>query len=124
MIRANSSSRPEAAFVLLLLQSVFWALTGFSALPFVLAGEISMLGLGAASLLLALAVCLAAIGVLWRRRASRRLVIGLEIVCAIGYLIQLALPIGNNRGLVSMAVNLALPVAVVVLLFRLREASV
>ena len=47
------SSRPEAAFVLLLLQSLFWLIAGLSAAPFVLGGEIHMAGLVVATLLLA-----------------------------------------------------------------------
>src|ERR1700736_6195979 len=67
-----ATSRPEAVFVLLLLQAIFWMVAGLSALPFALAGEVHMIGLGLATLLLALFVCLMGIGVLWRRRAPRR----------------------------------------------------
>jgi uncharacterized membrane protein YhaH (DUF805 family) len=117
LIAADSrSSRPEAAFVLLLMQALFWAIAGISAFPFAIAGEVFMIALGGASLLLALATLLAAIGVLWRRRRSRQLVIALELFCVVGSLIQLALPIGANRGLVSLLVNLGLPLAVIVLL--------
>jgi hypothetical protein len=122
LIKPETSSRPEAAFVLLLLQSMFWAMAGISAFPFVLAGEPAMAGLGLASLLLALGAFLAAIGVLWRRRRWRRVVIVLEVVCIVGSAIQLALPIGANHGLVSMMVNLGLPLAVVLLLRKPREA--
>jgi hypothetical protein len=103
---------------------MFWMITGISAFPFVLAGEPYMAALGLASLLLALGTFLAAIGVLWRRRRSRRVVIVLEMVCLVGSAIQLALPIGSNRGLVSMIVNLGLPVAVILLLRKPREAFV
>jgi len=103
---------------------MFWMITGISAFPFVLAGEPYMAALGLASLLLALGTFLAAIGVLWRRRRSRRVVIVLEMVCLVGSAIQLALPIGANRGLVSMIVNLGLPVAVILLLRKPREAFV
>jgi len=99
-------------------------ITGISAFPFVLAGEPYMAALGLASLLLALGTFLAAIGVLWRRRRSRRVVIVLEMVCLVGSTIQLALPIGANHGLVSMIVNLGLPVAVILLLRKPREAFV
>jgi hypothetical protein len=120
----DASSRPEAAFVLLLMQSMFWAIAGLSALPFVLAGEVFMLGLGLASLLLGLATCLLAIGVLWRRRWARRWVITLEIVCVIGSLLLLVLPIGANHGPVALMTNLLLPIAVFVLLRKPREAFV
>jgi hypothetical protein len=111
-----ASSRPEAVFVLLLLQAMFWALAGLSAIPFALAGEISMLGLGLASLLLALGTCLVALGVLWRRRWARRVAIGLEILSLLGALILLALPIGAEHGPVAWLVNVGLPVALIALL--------
>ena len=116
MIGPRVSSRPEAAFVLLLMQSMFWAVAGLSALPFAVAGEVFMCGLGLASLLLALATGLLAIGVLWRRRWARRWVIALEISCLIGSLLLLALPIGANHGPVALMTNVALPIAVFALL--------
>lgn len=109
-------------FVLLLMQSMFWAIAGVSAMPFALAGEAFMLGLGIASLLLALATCLFAIGVLWRRRRARRWVMALEVVCLAGSLLLLVLPIGANHGPVSLMTNVALPIAVVLLLRKPREA--
>src|SRR5712692_7904475 len=42
----NETSRPEGAFVLLLLQSIFWMVAGLSAVPFGLAGELHMAALG------------------------------------------------------------------------------
>jgi len=109
-------------FVLLLMQSMLWAIAGISAMPFALAGEVFMLGLGIASLLLALATCLLAIGVLWRRRRARRWVMALEIACLVGSLLLLLLPIGANRGPVALLTNLALPIAVLILLRKQREA--
>ena len=122
MIAREASSRPEAAFVLLTVQSLLWAMAGISAIPFALAGEIYMLGLGVASLLLALATCLLAIGVIWRRRKARRWVFVLEIVCLVGSLLVLLLPIGANHGPVSLMTNVAIPIAVIVLLRKPREA--
>ena len=122
MIARETSSRPEAAFVLLTVQSLLWAMAGISAIPFALAGEIYMLGLGVASLLLALAACLLGIGVIWRRRKARRWVVGLEIVCLVGSLLVLLLPIGANHGPVSLMTNVAIPIAVIVLLRKPREA--
>lgn len=122
MIEAKSSSRPEAAFVLLLMQALLWTVAGLSAIPFALAGEVFMLGLGIASLLLALATCLLAIGVIWRRRAARRWVFGLEAVCLVGSLLVLLLPIGANHGPVALMTNVALPIAVIVLLRKQRDA--
>ena len=102
------------------MQSMFQAIAGLSAIPFAFAGEIFMLGLGVASLLLALSMCMLAIGVLWRRRWARRSVIVVEIICLIGSLLLLALPIGANHGPVSLMTNVLLPIAVFVLLRKQR----
>src|SRR5229473_5698400 len=110
------NSRPEAAFVLLLLQSMFWTIAGISAIPFAIAGETFMLGLGLASLLLALFTTMLGIGLLWRRRYARRWVLGMETVCLIGSLLLLVLPIGANHGPVSLMANVGLPLAVILLL--------
>jgi hypothetical protein len=76
-----------------------------------------MAGLGIASLVLALFVCLLGIGVLWRRRWARRTAIVVEVVTVIGAGLALLVPIGANRGPVALLVDLALPVAVVWLLW-------
>ena len=122
MIAHSESSRPEAVFVLLLMQSMLWTVAGLSAIPFALAGEVFMLGLGLGSLLVALATCLLAIGVLWRQRHARRWVIAVEITSLVGSLILLLLPIGANHGPVALMTNLALPIAVILLLRKRREA--
>jgi len=122
LIAPEASSRPEAAFVLLSVQSLLWAMAGLSAIPFALAGEVYMLGLGIASLLLALATCLLAIGVVWRRRTARRWVFVLEVVCLVGSLFTLLLPIGANHSPVALMTNVALPIAVIVLLRGQRDA--
>ena len=122
-VDSNQSSRPEGAFVLLLLQSIFWMVAGLSALPFGLAGELHMAALGLVTLMLALGTCLVAIGVLWRRRWARRVALTLEVVCTIGSALQLLLPIGANRGPVALLVDVALPAAVVVLLWGKRTRS-
>jgi hypothetical protein len=122
-VSSSQTSRPEAVFVLLLLQSIFWMVAGLSALPFALAGEIHMIGLGLVSLLLALFVCLVGIGVLWRRRWARRTALVLEILCFAGSALVLVLPIGANRGPVALLVNVALPVAVMWLLWGKRTRS-
>jgi hypothetical protein len=118
---SEATSRPEAAFVLLLMQSLLWLIAGISAAPFVLGGEIYMAGLALASMMLALGACLVAIGVLWRRTWARGVAIAIEVVCLFGVAVQVLLPIGFNRGPVSMLVNVALPIAVLVLV-RNREA--
>jgi hypothetical protein len=120
---SDQSSRPEGAFILLLLQSIFWMVAGLSAVPFGLAGELHMAALGLATLVFALATCLVAIGVLWRRRFARRIALTLEIVCIVGSALQLLLPIGANRGPVALLVDVALPVALVWLLWGKKTRS-
>jgi len=120
--QSDQTSRPEGAFVLLLLQSIFWMVAGLSAVPFGLAGELHMAALGLVTLVVALATCLVAIGVLWRRQWARRVGLTLEVVCIVGSL-QLLLPIGSNRGPVALLVDVALPVAVVWLLWGKKSRS-
>ncbi len=112
----GETSRPEAAFVLLVLQATFWAGAGLSAFPFVLGGEVFMLAFGAATLLLAACACVVAIGVVRRRRGARRWAMVLESICMSGSLLLLVAPVGANRGPVSLLVNVALPLAVLLLL--------
>jgi len=102
--------------VLLLMQSLFWLIAGISAVPFVLGGEVFMGALALATMLLALATLLLGVGVLWRRHRARGWAIALEVVCLAGTAILLLLPIGFNSGVVSVMVNVAVPVAVIVLL--------
>ncbi len=103
----------------LLMQSLFWVIAGISAVPF--AGEVYMAALAAATMLLALLTLLLGVGVLWRRRRARGWAIALEVICLAGTALLLLLPIGFNHGVVSLMVNVALPIAVLVLL---REAGV
>jgi len=112
----KQTSRPEAAFVLLLMQATFWAIAGLSAFPFVLGGELFMAALGLVSLGLAAFAALLAVGLLKRRTRSRRWAMRLEITCLLGSLLLLALPIGANHGPVSLLTNVGLPLAVIVLL--------
>lgn len=124
MIAADtSSSRPEAAFVLLIVQAMLWTVAGISAFPFVLAGEVFMLGLGIATLLLALGATLLAIGILWRRRRARSWGMRLEIACLAGSLLLLAVPVGANHGPVAWMTNVLLPAAVIVLLHKPRTVG-
>jgi hypothetical protein len=113
---SEQSSRPEAAFVLLLMQSTFWVIAGLSAFPFVLAGETFMAVVGAASIVLGSVACLLAIGLVRRWPWSRRWAIALEAVSLAGSALLLAAPIGANHGPVSLMVNIALPLAVICLL--------
>lgn len=119
----RDSSKPEAAFVLLLLQALFWMAAGISAIPFAVAGEVFMLPLGMASLTLALGTCLLGIGILWGRRWARRLAMGLEAFCLAGSLLRFVLPIGANHGLVSWMVNAGLPAALILLLRKPAPAA-
>jgi len=116
MKEMNTTSRPEAAFVLLLMQATFWILAGISALPFVLGGEVYMLLLAAFTFALAGFTVWNGIAVVRRRRWARRAVLALEWICLIGSTLMLALPIGANRGPVSLLVGVVLPVAVILLL--------
>ena len=122
MIAARTGSRPEGAFVILLIQAVAWTIAGLSAIPFALAGEFAMIGLGLATLLLALGTSFVAIGVVWRRRWARRVALTLEILCIVGSLLLLVVPIGANHGPVSLLTNVAMPVAVILLLWRPKGA--
>ena len=117
------TSRPEAVYVLLLMQSIFWMIAGLSAVPFALAGEVHMIGLAIATLLLALFVCLVGIGVMWRRRWARRVAIWLEAVCLIGSALLFLLPIGANHGPVALMTNTLLPAAVIWLLWGKRTRA-
>ena len=119
---AQGSSRPEAAFVLLVVQAVLWTVAGISAIPFAFAGEVFMLGLGIASLLLSLATTLVAIGIVWRRKRARKWAMRLEIACLVGSLLLMVAPIGANHGPVAWMTNVLLPVAVIVLLRKPRDA--
>lgn len=102
--------------MLLLMQAVSWAIAGLSAIPFAFAGELAMLGLGLATLLLALGGSFVAIGVIWRRRWARRVALALEVVCLAGSLLLMLLPVGANHGPVALLTNVAMPLAVIVLL--------
>ena len=81
-----------------------------------------MLGLGISSLLLALATTLLAIGIVWRRRHARKWAMRLEIMCLVGSLLLMAVPIGANHGPVAWMTNVLLPAAVIVLLRKPRDA--
>lgn len=119
----EESSRPEAAFVLLLMQATFWFAAGLAALPFALAREIYEVALGSASFGLAAVAVALGVGLVYRRRGARRWTIVLEAVCLVGGLLQQVLPIGANHGSVSLLVNVVLPAALLVLLLRRLPAS-
>jgi hypothetical protein len=124
MADERQTSRPEAAYVLLLLQAIFWMVAGLSALPFALGGELHIFGLGLLTLVLALLLCLVGIGVMWRRLWARRVAITLEAVCLFGSALLFLLPIGANHGPVATMTNLLLPAAVMWLLWGKRTRAV
>ena len=123
VVRFGYAKLTEAAFILLLMQATFWAIAGLAAFPFVLGGEVFMAVLGAASLGLAAVAAYMAVGLLRRRRRSRKWAIGLEVTCLAGSLLLLALPIGANHGPVSFMTNVGLPMAVIALLFGKKMRS-
>lgn len=109
------SSRPEAAFVLLMMQATFWFAAGISGLPFVLGGEVYMAVLAGASAGLAAVAIALAVGLIRRSRAARRWTLVLESLCLGGSVLLVVLPIGANHGPVAMLVNLVLPAAIILL---------
>jgi len=123
LIKAEGSGRHEAVFVLLLMQSLFWLIAGISAIPFALAGEVFMAPLALVTMLLALLTCLVGIGALWRRRWARASAIAIEAACLFGSAVLLLLPLGFNRGPVSLMVNVLLPVAVILLVRKSDAVS-
>jgi hypothetical protein len=120
----TQTSRPEAAFVLLLMQSTFWIIAGISAFPFALAGEYLMAVLGGASFVLAAFGCVLATALVRRSHWSRRWALVFEAVCLGGSALLLVVPIGANHGPVAWMVNILLPLAVIALLRgkRMRAA--
>ena len=120
----KETSRPEAAFVLMLMQATFWVGAGLSAFPFALAGEIYMIALGLASLVLAAFAGTLAVGLVRRRPRARRRALVLEVACLAGSLILLAVPIGANRGPVSLLVNVGVPMVLIVLLRGKRMRTI
>jgi hypothetical protein len=115
LIKVETAGRVEAVFVLLLMQSLFWLIAGISAVPFALAGEVFMTPLALATMLLALFTFLVGIGILWRRRWARGVAIAIEAACLFGSAVLLLIPLGFNRGPVSLMVNVLLPLAVILL---------
>jgi hypothetical protein len=120
----TETSRPEAAFVLLLMQSTFWIIAGISAFPFVLAGEYLMAVLGGASFVLAAFSCVLATALVRRAHWSRRWALVLEALCLGGSALLLAVPIGANHGPVSWMVNVLLPISVIALFRGKRMRAV
>jgi hypothetical protein len=109
------SSRPEIAFVLLLVQVSFWLLAALSALIFVI--PMPAMGLYVVLTMLAAAVgLLLSAGLLERRRWARRWTVRLETVCLAASLLLLVVPLGTSRAPVALLCNIALPLALLCLL--------
>jgi hypothetical protein len=109
------SSRPEIAFVLLLVQVSFWLLAALSALPFVFAMP-AMSGYVGLTMIAAAAGLLLSAGLLERRRWARRWTVRLEALCLVGSLLLLVVPVGTSHALVALLCNIALPLALLWLL--------
>lgn len=118
-----TSSRPEIAFVLLLIQASSWFLAGLSAALFGLAGQPGLLVAATMTMLLTSVSLLLAVGLLERRRWARRGAVWLEVAAVVGFLLFLALPIGSSRGLVPLLTNLLLPLLLLRLLAGKRARA-
>src|SRR5260221_12164648 len=100
MKEMTATSRPEAAFVLLLMQATFWFLAGISALPFVLGGEVYMLLLATFSFALAGFTVWSGMAVVRRRGRGARGGLAVTWLWLIGSTLILPLPSGAHRGAV------------------------
>jgi len=107
--------------VLLLIQASIWLLDALSGFVAGIAGQPGMLLLGLLTLLLAALTGWLGAAVLYRVRAARRLLIGLEWTCVVGTLLVWLLP-GNAPGPVALLTGLGLPAAVLWLL-HVRSAE-
>jgi hypothetical protein len=116
----RTSSRPEMAAVLLLVQASAWALAGVAAIPFVLGGELTMLIPAVLTAALVACTLLLTVGLAERRRWARRWTIALEWVCLVGSLLLMLVPIGAPHGLVALMVNVGLPAVLLALLMGRR----
>jgi hypothetical protein len=116
----NREGRPEAAFVLLLIQGTTWMLAGLSALVFGVAGERGMLLLGVLTILLGASAGWLGVALLLHLKRARRLTLTLEWICLVGSLIQWVLPLGNRPGPVALLTGFVLPAALLWLLHGRR----
>jgi hypothetical protein len=118
-----SSSRPEIAFVLLLVQAGAWLLAAMASLPFALGGEAAITLLALPTTLLATLTLLLAAGLVSRRRWARRWTLALEWTCLVGSLLLLVIPVGSPSSPVALAANVVLPAAVLCLLMGRRARA-
>ncbi|MEA2634753.1 MAG: hypothetical protein QOH92_1520 [Chloroflexota bacterium] len=111
-----SSSAPEIASVLLVIQASFSLVAGLSAIPFAIV-EPGFRALSVATILIAMGMFWLARNLRRQRRWARRWVIAIEALSLAPSLLLMLLPIGSMRGPVPVLVNLALPAAVLWLLW-------
>lgn len=118
---SRASGRAETVFVLLLIQAAAWLLAAISGFVAGLAGQPFMALLGLLTLLLAALAAWLGVALLYRSRAARRVLIGLEWTCLVGTLLVWLLP-GNAPGAVALLMGLGLPATMLWLLHvRSRE---
>src|SRR5258706_9488879 len=89
---SEETSRPEIAFVLLLMQATFWTAAGISGLPFVLGGERYILVLAVGSFSLARRSVALAVPMVKPRKPARPRILALPSPRLAGPLLHLALP--------------------------------
>lgn len=111
----RAAGRAETVFVLLLIQAAAWVLAAISGIVAALAGQPGMALLALLTLLLAAVTGWLGVALLYRVRAARRLLIGLEWTCLVGTLLVWLLP-GNAPGPVALLMGLGLPATVLWLL--------
>jgi hypothetical protein len=115
----KGTGRAETAFVLLLIQAGSWLLAALSAVVAAIAGQPGMGLLALLTVLLAVGTGWLGVALLYRLRAARRLLLGLEWICLIGSLLVWLLP-GNAPGPVALLMGLGLPVCMLWLLHGKR----
>ena len=110
-----TTSAPEIASVLVVIQASLSLVAGLSAIPFAIVEP--------GFRVLSLITILIAIGMFWlarnlrrQRRWARRWVIAIEALSLVASLLLTVLPIGAMRGPVPVLVNLVMPAAVILLL--------
>jgi hypothetical protein len=116
------SSRPEMAVVFLLVQASTWVLAGLGAAVVTLGEPAMALPAILTAALVACCLLLAA-GLVARRGWARAWTIALEWTCLVGSLLLLVLPIGAPHGLVSLMVDVGLPIALLCVLMGRRGRS-
>ncbi len=107
---------PDIASVIVVTQASFLLMAGLIALPFGIV-EPGYRILGLLTIVIAAAMFWLARNIRRQRRWARRWVIALESMSLLASLLLMVLPIGAVRGPVPALVNLALPAAVLWLVF-------